>query len=310
MFDQTRYERAVEAYRLLIELDPNGGDAPDHQKRDRRSAISCWATPTGAVAEMRKLAGDYGPRSAWAAANKDRPKAVAHARTMAEELIRNAGQDDARRGAAEREAEQGRRQGALRARRRGVRVLSGELPRRAPTPPSCATCAPTSSTSSWASTRTPGDEYLAVGKTKPRRQVPQGRAAAGDDRVREGAQAAAAGGGKREITDSDRQFAEAADLYATLFPKDKEIVTVIYKNGQFFFDYGDYDEAVKRFGLIVERYPDDPNAGAGGRSHPGGADQGQGLREHRDVGAAAEEDQGVRVQGRAGAPGQADRRWR
>src|SRR4029079_5185292 len=32
----------------------------------------------------------------------------------------------------------------------------------------------------------------------------------------------------------------------------------------FFFDYGDYDEAVKRFGLIVERYPDDPNAGAAG----------------------------------------------
>ena len=73
-----------------------------------------------------------------------------------------------------------------------------------------------------------------------------------------------AGGGKREITDSDRQFAEAADMYATLFPKDKEIVTVIYKNGQFFFDYGDYDEAVKRFGLIIEGYPDDPNAGAAG----------------------------------------------
>jgi hypothetical protein len=31
-----------------------------------------------------------------------------------------------------------------------------------------------------------------------------------------------------------RQFAGAADLYATLFPRDKEIITVIYKNGQFF----------------------------------------------------------------------------
>ena len=96
------------------------------------------------------------------------------------------------------------------------------------------------------------------------RQVPQGRAPAGDGRVREGAQADLGGSGKREITDSDRLFGEAADLYATLFPNDKEIVTVIYKNGQFFFDYGDYDEAVKRFGLIVERYPDDPNAGAAG----------------------------------------------
>ena len=66
--------------------------------------------------------------------------------------------------------------------------------------------------------------------------------------------------GKREITESDRLFGEAADTYATLFPKDKEIVTVVFKNGQFFFDYGDYDEAIKRFGLIVEKYPDDPNA--------------------------------------------------
>src|SRR6185312_5449342 len=28
VFDQTRYERAIEAYRLLIELDPNAADAP------------------------------------------------------------------------------------------------------------------------------------------------------------------------------------------------------------------------------------------------------------------------------------------
>src|SRR2546430_4183005 len=72
------------------------------------------------------------------------------------------------------------------------------------------------------------------------------------EKVRKPAGAAGASG-KREITDTDRQFAEAADLYATLFPKDKEIITVIYKNGQFFYDYGDYDEAIKRFGLIIER---------------------------------------------------------
>src|SRR5262249_7336739 len=84
------------------------------------------------------------------------------------------------------------------------------------------------------------------------------------EKLRQPVKTAAAGGGKREITDSDRKFAEAADLYATLFPNDKEIVTVIYKNGQFFYDYGDYDEAVKRVGLIVEKYPNDANAGPAG----------------------------------------------
>ena len=43
------------------------------------------------------------------------------------------------------------------------------------------------------------------------------------------------------------------------------------------------------------------------RPHPGGAQQGQGLREHRELGAAPKS-QGVLVAGRAGAPGQADRR--
>ena len=107
-----------------------------------------------------------------------------------------------------------------------------------------------------------GREYLAVGKSQPVGKYHKDallQAMGAFEKVRK-----PAGGGKREITETDRLFGEAADLYATLFPKDKEIVTVIYKNGQFFFDYGDYDEAVKRFGLIVERYPDDPNAGAAG----------------------------------------------
>src|SRR4029079_9096494 len=113
-----------------------------------------------------------------------------------------------------------------------------------------------------------GREYLAVGKTQPVSKFHKDallQAMGSFEKVRKPVpNAGAPGGGKREITDSDRLFGEAADLYATLFPKDKEIVTVIYKNGQFFFDYRDYDEAVKRFGLIVERYPDDPNAGPAG----------------------------------------------
>src|SRR5690606_14209945 len=39
---------------------------------------------------------------------------------------------------------------------------------------------------------------------------------------------------------------------------------IIFENGQLAYDRGQYDEAVKRFGVIVTRYPDDPNAGAAG----------------------------------------------
>src|SRR5262249_23196504 len=87
VFDQTRYERAVEAYRLLIELDPNNGEAPDYHGKILEAYQTMGDVKTPAV-ETRKLAANYGARSPWAAANKDRPKTVEHARTLAEGLIR------------------------------------------------------------------------------------------------------------------------------------------------------------------------------------------------------------------------------
>ena len=211
---------------------------------------------------MRKLAGDYGGRSAWAAANKDRPKTVEHARTLAEGLIRNLAKT------MHAEAQQNEKTTKVVDKTRYARAAEAYEFYLANFPDAADAVELRYLRADilyfkLGKYEEAGREYLAVGKTAAGRQVPQGRAAAGDGRVREGAQAGRPAG-KREITDSDRQFGEAVDLYATLFPKDKEIVTVIYKNGQFFFDYGDYDEAVKRFGLIVERYPDDPNAGAAG----------------------------------------------
>ena len=80
---------------------------------------------------------------------------------------------------------------------------------------------------------------------------------------------------------------EAIDLYATLFPQDPEIANVLYKNGQFFFDYGEYDEAVKRFGLIVEKYPKKEVAAAARRQDPRVAQQGARLRRTSRAGRGA-----------------------
>jgi tetratricopeptide (TPR) repeat protein len=257
VFDQTRYERAVEAYKLLIELDPNSAEAPDYHGKIVESYQLLGDVNT-AVAEMRKLAANYGGRSAWAAANKDRPKAVEHARTLAEGLIRTLAKTmhaeaqanekttkvvDKVRYARAAEAYEfylanfGDAGDAVELRYLRADILYFKLGKY----------------------EDAGREYLAVGKSQPVGKYHKDallQAMGAFEKVRKP--------GKREIAESDRLFGEAADLYATLFPKDKEIVTVIYKNGQFFFDYGDYDEAVKRFGLIVERYPDDPNAGPAG----------------------------------------------
>jgi cellulose synthase operon protein C len=265
VFDQTRYERAVEAYRLLIELDPNASDAPDYAGKIVEGYQLLGDTKT-AVAEMRKLASDYGGHSAWAGANKDRPKAVEHARTMAEGLIRNLAKT------MHGEAQQNEKTTKVVDRDRYARAAEAYQFYLAnfPEAPDAAELRYLRADILYfklGKYEDAGREYLAVGKTQPVGKYHKDallQAMGAFEKVRKPIPSNGSGAGKREITDSDRLFGEAADLYATLFPNDKEIVTVIYKNGQFFFDYGDYDEAVKRFGLIVERYPDDPNAGAAG----------------------------------------------
>ena len=64
-----------------------------------------------------------------------------------------------------------------------------------------------------------------------------------------------------------------------------------------FYDYGEYDEAIKRFGVIVTKYPKDPNAGPAGDRILSRAQQGAGLREHRELGAQAQ-DRAVRSRAR------------
>ena len=261
VFDQTRYERAVEAYQLLIDLDPNNPDAPDYAGKIVEAYQLLGDTKT-AVAQMRKLAGDYGAKSPWAAANKDRPKAVQHARTMAEELIRTL----AKTMHAEAQANE-----------KSTKVVDKDRYARAAESyafylqnfPDAADAVELRYLRAdilyfkLGRYEEAGRDYLAVGKSQPVGKYHKDallQAMGAFEKVRR----VSSTPGKREITESDRLFGEAADTYATLFPKDKEIVTVVFKNGQFFFDYGDYDEAIKRFGLIVEKYPDDPNAGVAG----------------------------------------------
>lgn len=107
-----------------------------------------------------------------------------------------------------------------------------------------------------------GDEFLAVGKTAPVGKFHKDALLAAMAAFEKARPADTAG--RRELVPVDQKFAEAVDLYATLFPADPELVGVIFKNGQRFFDYGYYDEAIKRFGLIVTKYPDHQDAGPAG----------------------------------------------
>jgi TolA-binding protein len=265
VYDQTRYERAAQAYLFVLSLDRKQLDAPVLQQRVVES-FQALGRGDRAAAEMRRLAVLYGPRSEWAKANADHREAVQNARTVAEGFIRTQAKTlhaQAQRNEKEsRVVDRERYEHAAEAyhfyaeqfpdakdivelRYLRADILYFKLK----------------------DLRGAGQEYLEVGRSKPvgaQHKEALLQAMNAFEKLRPPAPTGEAARKKRAVTNDDRRFAEAADLYATLFPNDKDIITVIYKNGQFFYDYADYDEAIKRFGLIIERYPGSPVAGPAG----------------------------------------------
>ena len=209
---------------------------------------------------MRKLAANYGGAQRLGHRQQGSPegrRARAHAGRGADPQPR---QDHARGGAAEREgAPRWSTRSATRAPPRPTSSTwpTSPTPR---TPSSCATCAPTSSTSSWASTRRPGANTWRSARRSRSASTTRTRCCRRWARSRRSRK-------PRQARDRPRATACSARPPTSTrrcSRRTRRSSTVIYKNGQFFFDYGDYDEAIKRFGLIVERYPDDPNAGPAG----------------------------------------------
>ncbi len=265
VYDQTRYERAAEAYLFLLTLDATGKDAPEHQIRVVDSFQSLGKNER-AAAEMRKLAINYGPRSDWAKANKDRPNTVLRARVRAEEFIRVHAKtlhSDAQKNEKESKV-------VDKALYSQAADAYGFFLEQFPDAKDATELRYYRADITYfklGDYRAAGDGYLAVAKSKPVGPFHKDallQAMSAFEKLRPPAPKTAAEKQARKVTDEDRKFAEAADLYAEILPEDKDIITVIYKNGQFFYDYGEYDEAVKRFGLILERYPDSPLATAAG----------------------------------------------
>ncbi len=56
-------------------------------------------------------------------------------------------------------------------------------------------------------------------------------------------------------TEADKKFAEALDLYAQLYPNDPALPELFFRQGRQYYDYGVYDSAVKIWGSLVEKFP-------------------------------------------------------
>jgi cellulose synthase operon protein C len=274
---QSEWNRSNEAYRFLIKMDPESIKAAEYQ----RDIVQNWMTALDvdqAQDEIKILLASYGPNSAWAKAQKNR-EALVRSLQLTEELTRTTATSI--HGEAQRrekglklpeasecadrprlpvdlqnlytraadaysdylEAFGGPKQGseqAIEVRYYRADILCFKL----------------------AKVEDAGDEYLAVGKSAPVGKLHKPallNAMAAFEKARPKDTA-----GRTRLYPVDKKFGEAIDLYATLFQNDPTIVGVLFKNGQMFFDYGECDEAIKRFGVIVTKYPKDPNAGPAG----------------------------------------------
>ncbi|HTJ40733.1 MAG TPA: tetratricopeptide repeat protein [Kofleriaceae bacterium] len=260
---QGEYERAADSYRFLVNMDPDAIAAAAWQ----RKIIDTWSAAgdnASARTELKVLVESYGPNSAWAKKQHNRD-ALARSIEATEALARQTAvnlhadaqtqekRDKKPNVAAYTEAAdaygvylsafgEGKNASAQAAELRFYRaqILYFKLGK----------------------LEEAGDEFLLVGKSAPVGKFHKDALLAAMDAFEKARPTNTQG--KRQLLPIDSKFAEAVDLYATLFPADPKIVQVIFKNGQLFYDYGNYDEAIKRFGLIVTKYPDDPNAGPAG----------------------------------------------
>src|SRR6185436_19389059 len=289
---QTEWDRSNSAYRFLIKMDPESLKAADYQ----RNIIANWNSALDidrAQEEIGVLLASYGPKSEWAKAQRNR-EALARSLETTEDLVRVT--------ATNIHAEAQRREKSLKRPEQKQCVTRPELPGDVLSLYTRASDAYNGYLTAFGATpakqgvadkatgkeagkeidkaieiryyradilcfklgkvEAAGDEYLAVGKTAPVGKYHKDalfNAMNAFELARPKDTA-----GRHQLYPVDKKFGEAIDLYATLFPADKTLVGVIFKNGQMFYDYNDFDEAIKRFGVIVTKYPDDENAGPAG----------------------------------------------
>lgn len=261
-YTQADYERSVEAFRFLIEDNPASIKAATYQRRIVDAYLESLDQPK-AMAELKILVQDYKPGSEWAKENKQHKSTVTRAHEANEALVRTmakgfhanaqALEKTQRRPDLKTYGQASKTYGFYLEHFGGhkhaaeIRFLHAEI-----------------LFFKLGKLEAAGDEYMTVGKTSPVGKWHKDALLKAMAAFRKARPKNIDTTKRRELLVVDRKFAEATDLYATLFPADPKLIGVIYENGQLFYDYGDYDEAIKRFGLIVTKYPDHPNAGAAG----------------------------------------------
>jgi cellulose synthase operon protein C len=255
---QARYDRAIEAYELLLEMDPTVPEAPRYQEEIAQAHVQ-MGDAEGTLRSLQVLASRYAPGRTWASQQAD-PQVVDGARERAERAVRRqalryheigqrAGEKDALETAAKLYhvylRHFGEADAAYEIQFYQAEILFHRLRR-------------------WPEA---GDAYLAAARINPEGDFTRDalyNAIGAYERVREGdirkcVQARKTSGDEQhpacDETDNDRKFSEAIALYVELFPDDPDLPEILFRQGRLYYDRRIYDPAVQLFGQLLARFP-------------------------------------------------------
>jgi tetratricopeptide (TPR) repeat protein len=260
-YDQAQYERGIEAYRLLLKLEPTSPEAYRFQLQiaQGHSTLENWA----ALEEDYKLnVRDYVAPEMAQGKPKTPPSAWARAQ-RSEELAR-----------AEKATEKQLREDAvgLHAKAQADKVSKAEfqgaanlykvyLSRFGARPEAYEVNYNLAEIYFYRLDNATGaaEAYLAAVRLNPKGQYSRtalynalsalevARAAEFD--------AAKAASKKPEESPTDKQLTLAMELYIKNYPDDKQIPELLFRQGKLYYDYQVYDPAVRQWGLLLEKYP-------------------------------------------------------
>lgn len=260
-YDQSQYERGIEAYRLLLKLEPTSLEAYKFQLQiaQGHSTLEAWA----ALEEDYKISvRDY--VAPVVVAGKPKTEGSAWARVQTPETLAD----------AEKAAEKQLRADAvgLHAKAQADKVSKAEfqgaanlykvyLSRFGARPEAYEVNYNLAEIYFYRLENATGaaEAYMAAVRLNPKGQYSRtalynalaalevARAAEFD--------ASKAAGKKPEESPTDKQLTEAMELYIKNYPDDKQVPELLFRQGKLYYDYQVYDPAVRQWGLLLEKYP-------------------------------------------------------
>ena len=278
-FDQARYDRGIEAYKMLLQMDGSNAKAPEWQAAIARG-YGALDDHVNTIESMRLLATMYGPGTAWATQQAD-PETIQRARRLGERTVRR--QAMRYHEQAQRDHQQPKYERAA-----GLYRIYLASYGDAPNVNDIRFYLAEILFHRLEQYQEAGQQYLLAARGNPRGQYTRDalyNAIGAFEHVREVEIAACRGGAARPPTppptpaagaapaaagacggesQNDLKFGEAIELYVQLFPQDPDLPEILFRQGKLYYDNQIFDPAVRLWGQLLEKYPNSQYATTAG----------------------------------------------